>query len=615
MTAERSPATRALLGVWRFINGARIVFLNLVFFLIVFLIVGALWSSSEQLVVQTNTALLLQPTGRIVEEYTGTPFDHAIQKATEGDVMETRLRDLVRAIRRARDDHRISVLVIDPSRLGGVGLAALHEIEAAIRDFRESGKPVIALGDILGQQQYYLAALADEVWLNPQGVVWLDGYAVYRQYYKEVLDKLSVEVNLFRAGEYKSAGEPYVRNEMSPEAREANLYWLSSLWQQYLEGVSRHRGLPPDEFGRAVERMPERLESSGGDFAELARDMGLVDRLMAESQVHQELATLSAPDPNGAGFRQVSVENYLLATNLARRTGEAQKVAVVVAQGEIIHGYTERGFVASETIVAKLRALARRSDVAAVVLRIDSPGGDAFASEKIRSEAQALRDAGKTVVVSMGNVAASGGYWIAMAADEVWASPSSITGSIGVYGLAPRFHKSLERIGVRTDGVGTTPLAGQFDPTRPLGPELEKIYRTTVDRIYRDFIEIVAEARNLSPEAVHEVARGRVWSGSQALEEELVDRTGTLQEAIDSAGRIAGLGTDFITEYEESELTPLEMFVLDLAGGVMADSGLSSRWGQSLSGQILGTFRQDLEFFGRTAGRLTVTSHCWCRLE
>lgn len=615
MTSERSPATRALLGVWRFINGARIVFLNLVFFLIVFLIVGALLSTSEQLVVQPNTALLLQPTGRIVEEYTGTPFDHAIQKATEGEVMETRLRDLVRAIRRARDDHRISVLVIDPSRLWGVGLAALHEIEAAIRDFRESGKPVIALGDILGQHQYYLAALADEVWLNPEGVVWLDGYAIYRQYYKEVLDKLSVEVNLFRAGEYKSAGEPYVRNEMSPEAREANLLWLGSLWQQYLDGISRQRGLPPDELRRAVERLPERLEAVGGDFAELARDMGLVDRLIAESQVHQELATMSAPDPNGAGFRQVSVENYLLATNLERRTTEGQKVAVVVAQGEIIHGYTERGVVASETIVAKLRALARRSDVAAVVLRIDSPGGDAFASEKIRSEAQALRDAGKTVVVSMGNVAASGGYWIAMAADEVWASPSSITGSIGVYGLAPRFHKSLERIGVRTDGVGTAPLAGQFDLTRPLEPELEKIYRTTVDRIYRDFIDIVAEARNLPPEAVHEVARGRVWSGSQALEEELVDRTGTLQEAIDSAGRIAGLGTDFITEYEESKLTPLEMFLLDLAGGVTAGSGLFSGWGQSLSAQILGTFQEDLEFFGRTAGRLTVTSHCWCRLE
>lgn len=615
MTSERSPAARAFLGVWRFINGARIVFLNLVFFLIVFLIVGTLLSTSEQLVIEPNTALLLQPTGRIVEEYTGSPIDHAIQKATEGEVMETRLRDLVRAIRRAGDDHRISVLVIDPSRLWGVGLAALHEIEAAVRDFRKSGKPVIAVGDILGQHQYYLAALADEVWLNPEGVVWLDGYAIYRQYYKQALEKLSVEVNLFRAGEYKSAGEPYVRDEMSPEAREANLYWLASLWQQYLDGISRHRGLPLDELRGAVEHLPERLESVGGDFAELALDMGLVDRLLGESQAHQELATMSAPDPNGAGFRRVDVDGYLLATGLERKRAEGQKVAVVVAQGEIIHGHTERGFVASETIVAKLRALARRSDVAAVVLRIDSPGGDAFASEKIRSEAQALRDAGKTVVVSMGNVAASGGYWIAMAADEVWASPASITGSIGVYGLAPRFHKSLERIGVRTDGVGTTALAGQFDLTRPLEPELEKIYRTTVDRIYRDFITIVANARNLSRQEVHEVARGRVWSGSQALEEELIDRTGTLQEAIDSAGRIAGLGTDFNTEYEESKLSPLERFLLDLAGGVMADSGLFSGWGQSLPAQILGTFQEDMEFFGRTAGRLTVTSHCWCRIE
>ncbi len=615
MTSERSPAARVFMGIWRFINGARIVFLNLVFFLIVFLIVGALLSTSEALVVEPNTALLLQPSGRVVEEYTGTPLDHALQKATEGEVMETRLRDLVTAIQRAKDDERISVLVIDPSRLWGIGLAALHEIEAAVREFRDSGKPVIALGDILGQHQYYLAALADEVWLNPEGLVWLDGYAIYRQYYGELLQKLSVEVNLFRAGEFKSAGEPWVRNDMSPEARESNLHWLGSLWQQYIEGIARHRGLPADELRIAIEQVAERLQAVGGDFGELARDMGLVDRLMSESQAIHELASMSAPDRNGGGFRHIGVHDYLLATKLDHERSKGQKVVVVIAQGEIIHGDAERGFIASETTVAKLRALARRTDVAAVVLRIDSPGGDAFASEKIRSEAQALRDAGKTVVVSMGNVAASGGYWIAMAADEVWASPSSITGSIGVYGLAPRFHQSLERIGVHTDGVGTTPLAGQFDLTRPLDPELEKIYRTTVERIYQEFIGIVADARNLTTGEVHEVARGRVWSGSQALEEQLVDRTGTLQDAIDAAGRIAGLGTEFVTEFEEAELTPLELFLLDLAGGVAARSGLFGGRAPSLAGRILGTFHKDLDFLGRTAGRLTITSHCWCRIE
>lgn len=615
MTPERSPVARVFVGIWRFINGARIVFLNLVFFFIVFLIFGALFATGEALVIKPNTALVLQPSGRVVEEFTGSPLDHALQKATEGDVMETRLRDMVTAIRRAGDDDRISVLVIDPSRMWGIGLAALHEVEAAVRSFRESGKPVIAIGDLLGQHQYYLAALADEVWLNPEGLVWLDGYSIYRQYYREALDRLSVEVNLFRAGEYKSAGEPWVRNEMSAQAREANLYWLGGLWQEYIDGVSRQRGLPPDELKRAVDEFANRLEINDGDFAELARAMGLVDQLVTSSQAYQELATMSAPDPLGAGFRQIGVEDYLFATNLEKPRAAGDKVAVVVVQGEIINGSVERGYIASETTVARLRDLAGRPDVVSVVLRIDSPGGDAFASEKIRTELQALRLAGKTVVVSMGNVAASGGYWIAMAADEVWASPASITGSIGVYGLAPRFHESLERIGVRTDGVGTTPLSGQFDLTQPLDPQVARIYRNTVNRIYDDFISIVASARNMPGEAVRAVAGGRVWSGAQALERGLVDRTGTLQEAIEAAGRIAGLGTDFTIEYQESELSALEMFLLDLAGDVSVRSGIFGATVPSLPGQVLGSFQKDLEMFSRSTERLTVVSHCWCRIE
>ncbi len=615
MTTERSPVGRFFAGLWRFINGARIVFLNLVFFFIVFLIVGALLAGGESLVIKQNTALLLQPSGRVVEEYTGTPLDHALQKATEGQVMETRLRDLVAAVRRAKDDARISVLVIDPSRMWGIGLAALQEIEGAVREFSQSGKPVIAIGDILGQHQYYLAALADEVWLNPEGLVWLDGYAVYRQYYREVLEKLSVEVNLFRVGDYKSAGEPWVRDDMSPQAREANLYWLSSLWQQYLEGVSRHRGLPLEELRVAADEFAQRLEEAGGDFAALAIDMGLVDQLIGTSAAYQQLATMSAPEQDGAGYRHVGVDDYLLATSLEKRPKNGQKVAVVVAQGEIVQGNMEYGYIASESTVARLRDISRRSDVAAVVLRVDSPGGDAFASEKIRSELQALRDAGKTVVISMGSVAASGGYWISMAADEVWASPTSITGSIGVYGLAPRLHRSLERIGVRTDGVGTTSLAGQFDISQPMQPELEKIYQTTVRRTYEEFIAIVAEARNMDAEAVRSVAQGRVWSGSQALERGLVDHTGTLQEAIDAAGRIAGLGTDFATEYEEAELNAIELFLLDLAGDVMAHASLSKSWRMTLPGKVLGSFQRDVEFLSRTSGRLSITSHCWCRLE
>jgi protease-4 len=615
MTSEQPSIKRVFTGIWRIINGARIVVLNLVFFLILFFILGALFAGSETLVVQPNTALLLQPTGRVVEEYTQTPLDHALQKASEGRLMETRLRDVVGSIRRAKNDSRITVLVIDPSLMSGIGLASLQEIEEAVQEFRDSGKPVIAVADVMSQQQYYLAALADEIWLDPEGLVWIDGFAIYRHYYRELLEKLSVEVNLFRAGEYKSAGEPYIRDDMSPQAREANLYWMGSLWQHYLEGISRHRGIPLEDISDGIQAFPERLAAADGDFAVLARDLGLVDRLISRPEAYQELASRSAPASDELGFRNVGIDDYLLATSLQDVRVDGDKVAIVVAQGEIIQGQAERGYVAAESTVEKMHSLSRRQDVAAVVLRIDSPGGDAFASEKIRREAQALRDAGKTVVVSMGNVAASGGYWIAMAADEVWASPSSITGSIGVFGLAPRIHQSLERIGVHTDGVGTTPLAGQFDITLPLDPQLEQIYRTTVDKIYEDFIGIVSEARNMSGNAVRDVARGRVWSGSQALERGLVDHLGTLQQAIDSAGRIAGLGSDFRVEYEESELSAFELFLLELAGGVMARTTVFSEWNQYPAIRMLGNVQQELGFIARTRGQLTVASHCLCSMQ
>jgi len=617
MSAERSGVARFFLGIWRIIDGARKVFLNLVFFLIVFLIFGLFFASSESLVVQSKSALLVQPSGRVVEEYTGSPLDQALQKASEGRVMETRLRDVVAAIRRARNDSKITLLVIDPSHLWGIGLAALQEIEAAVEDFRESGKPVIAVGDLLGQQQYYLAALADEVWLNPEGLVWMDGFSVYRQYYQELLEKLSVEVNLFRAGEYKSAGEPWIRNDMSAQAREANLSWLRSLWQLYTDGISLQRGLRPAELRESIAEFPDRLEAVGGDFAQLALEMGLVDRLITESQAAQELATLSAPEFNEMGYRHIAIDDYLLTTSLQRLEKPGQKVAVVVAQGDIVQGHAESGYVASEPTIARLRKLSSRSDVATVVLRVDSPGGDALASEKIRVELQALRDAGKPVVISMGNVAASGGYWISMAADEVWASPTTITGSIGVYAMAPRINKSLDRIGVHTDGVGTTPLAGQFDPTRELDPDVARIYQFSIERTYDEFINLVAKARNMTPEAVDEVARGRVWTGTQALELGLVDHTGTLQQAIDSAGRMAGLGTDFAVEYEESELSALEMFLLDMAGDVMVRAGgfSSWRWSNVFQGQIFGSFQRDLRLFNRATGGLVIESHCWCRIE
>lgn len=622
MTSQRSVFKGIFLAGWRMVDGARKLVLNLVFFFLLYLVISALLDFEETLIIHPNTALVLQPQGNVVEEYSGTPLDFALQQATETSRAETRLRDLTEAVRRAADDERIVRLVIDPDYLWGVGLASLQELEAAIEEFRSAGKPVVALADMLNQQQYYLAALADEIWLNPKGVVWIDGFANYRNFYAEGLDKLEVEVNLFRAGKYKSAMEPFVRNDMSPEAKEDSLVWIGSLWQQYLETISRHRGIPLEDLSSAIADFADRLEAVDGDFARFALELGLVDRLMSRPEAHLALAQQGAPGSGGEGFRQVGFEHYLAMTDLKQGAASGARVAIVVAEGEIVGGIQPQGTVGAVSLSEKLQAVAEDRDVKAVVLRVNSPGGDAFAAEKIRREILALKEMGKTVVVSMGNVAASGGYWIAMGADEIWASPTTITGSIGVFGILPTFSRPLEKLGIHTDGVGTTPLAGKLRLDRPLDPDLRRIFEQATKRTYEDFVTLVSESRQMSPAAVLEVAEGRVWSGIQAKDRGLVDQTGTLQEAIDAAARIAGLGSDYHAVYEERELSPFESFLIEITGSTVArlGPGLGAGFGRSglpaLPGTLLENIARDLAVLARSSdGGPAVVAHCLCDVD
>ena len=613
MTSERSTLARFFLGIWHVIDGARKLVLNLLFLLIMYFVILAFIDTDETLMIQPDTALVLRPYGNIVEQYSGTPLDTALQQVTEQYRSETRLRDLVEAIRRARDDDRIVRLVIDPGNVWRIGMASLLELEAAVDDFKTSGKPVIALADNLTQQQYYLAALADEIWLHPQGMVWIDGFSVYRQFYREGLDKLEVEVNLFKVGDYKSAMEPYVRDDMSDEAREANQYWISGLWQQYLEGVSAHRGIPLENLSGAINDFANRLEAVDGNFARFAEELGLVDKLISRPEAQLALALLGAPGSGIEGFRQMSYENYLAVTQIQHRSFSSNKIAVVVAEGDIVRGRQPNGLVGAESLTGKLRSLAEDKNVRAVVLRINSPGGEVFASEKIRREVQALRESGKTVIASMGDVAASGGYWIAMAADEVWGSPSTITGSIGVYGMIPTFSRPLERLGIHTDGVGTTPLAGKMRIDQPLDPDIRRIFQQTTEKTYRDFIQVVADARQMSPDEVNQVAQGRVWSGAQAKDRGLIDQTGSLRDAIDAAARNAGLGSDYDVQYDERELSTFETFLIEITGSAMASLGWAGHG--SLRSTLLEDLLNDLNLLARNAGEFSVAAHCLCRVE
>ena len=612
MANERSFPVRFALGTWNFINTSRKVFLNLLFLLFIYFVFVA-FQPSETFRLRPDSTLVIRPYGNVVEQYTTTPMDRALQEAMGQDRSETRLRDMLEAIHRAADDSDITQLVIDPNYMQGIGLASLKDLEHALDEFRTTGKPVVAVAQNLGQQQYYLASLADEVWLDPNGTIWIDGYSSYRQFYREGLDKLKVEINLFRVGEYKSAMEPFIRDDMSDAAKEAGKFWLSNLWQQYLEGVAEHRGLILESLQASIDDLPNQIENVNGDFAQYSLDLGLVDRLMTAPEARQELARRGTPDKAGDSYRAVGMQEYLDITQPLPNLTGAKHIAIVVAEGEIVRGRHPAGRIGSISTSEQLRRAARDDKVAAVVLRINSPGGEVFATETLHLELQQVRDAGKTVVVSMGNVAASGGYWMAMAADEVWASPATITGSIGVFGMLPTFGGTLDKIGVHTDGFGTTNMAGKLRLDRPLDPGVARLFQSSVERTYRQFIKLVSTARDIDDlEKVDALAQGRVWTGEQALENGLVDKTGTFQDAIESSARIAGLGSDYQIKWIEPEKSALDELFMDFMAGAVAHLNLSISTPVNLPVSWMQNMLDDLQFIAAQQGKFTIAAHCLC---
>jgi protease-4 len=612
MVKQRSFPVKFVLGVWHFVNGSRKIFLNLLFLLFIYFLFVAL-QPPETFRLKPDSTLVIRPYGNVVEQYTTTPFDRALLEATGQERSETRLRDIQEAINRAAADSDITQLVIDPNYMLGIGLASLKDLGHTLDAFRSTGKSVIAVADNLGQHQYYLASLADEIWLNPNGMVWIDGYSNYRQFYRQGLEKLEVEINLFRVGEYKSAMEPFIRDDMSDAAKEAGRFWLNNLWQQYLEGVANNRGLILGSLQASIDDLPQQIEKAGGNFAQYSLDLGLVDRLITGPEARQELARRGTPDQAGDSYRAVGMQDYLDLTKPLLKQGSDRRIAIVVAEGEIVRGRQPAGRIGSISTAEQLRRAARDDKVAAVVLRINSPGGEVFATESLRLELQQVRDSGKTVVVSMGNVAASGGYWISMAADEVWASPATITGSIGVFGMLPTFGGTLDKIGVHTDGIGTTELAGKLRLDRPLDPGIARVFQSSTERSYKQFINLVSMARGIDDiEEVDALAQGRVWTGEQARERGLIDRTGTFQEAIEAGARIAGLGDDYQVEWIEPKKSALDEFFTEFMTGVISRFNLSISKPVSLPVSWLQNMLDDLQFIVAQEGKFTIAAHCLC---
>jgi protease-4 len=547
-----SRLVRVASAFWRGLDATRRIGANLLLLGLALVLVLALLTGGPS--VPRGAALVVAPKGELVEQLTArTP--RGLLSGGLGGPDETLLKDLVDAIHTAKDDPRITALYLELSELGPAGMTKLLDLRAAVADFRASGKRVVAYANGYDQRSYAVAAAADEVWLNPQGGVLLEGLGRWRTYYKEGLDRLGIDVHVFRVGEFKSAVEPFTRTGPSPEAREADRKWLSDLWAVWLDEVAASRTLQPGELSAYIDEMPTRLAAVKGDLSRLAVDARLVDQVGHRDQVRARMIELTGLDEKEKTFRQVSVEDYLEARGGDRSgAGRGDAVAVVVAKGDILDGQQPAGTIGGDSTAKLIRRARQDAAVKAIVLRVDSPGGSAFGSEVIRRELALARKDGKPVVVSMGSLAASGGYWISTASDEIWASPATITGSIGIFGILPTIDRPLERyLGLRVDGVGTTRLSGALRLDRPLQPEVGQMFQSAIEKGYEDFLARVSEARSMPRDAVDKLARGRVWSGKEAFERKLVDKLGGLKEAIASAAARAKLPKEHRTWWVEEE--------------------------------------------------------------
>src|SRR5580692_2060198 len=550
--------------VWRMLEGVRKV-LQLILLLVIFgFVLAALHTSIPS--VPRSAALVVAPEGELVEQLSSDPLRRSLGQASGGPAPETLLRDVIDAIESARSDSRIKLIELDLGNLSSSGLSKLQEIGAALRDFRAAGKRVVAVGDSLDQSQYYLAAQAGEVYLDPLGLVYIDGFSYYRMFLKDAIDKLGVDVNVFRAGTFKSYTDQFSRSDMAPSEREESGVWLNSLWSSYTQDVTRARSLKPSALDDYVNEAPAALAAVNGDAAKLALQRGLVTALKSRRQVADELKGLVGEDPDNHSFYAIGITQYLAAVRAKRALkGKSDaKVGIVVAAGEILDGHQPPGKIGGDSTADLLRQARYDNAVKAVVLRVDSPGGSMFASELILREVQALRKAGKPVVVSMSTYAASGGYYISAAANQIFASPTTLTGSIGVFSVVPTFQRTLEKLGVKVDGLGTTPLAGDMRLDRALTPANRQMLQTAVDHAYAEFLRRVGEGRKKPVADVDKIAQGRVWAGIDAQRIGLVDHLGGLKDATDAAAKLAQLGADYDVDYIETELNLREQLLMQI---------------------------------------------------
>jgi len=589
---ERGIIARFFRFMWRSLKAINtLVFGLLLISLMVFAIFSLIDRSGPA--VLAGSALVVNPAGVLVEQLTTVS---AAATLVQGRKLpqQTLVKDLIDSLALARDDNRIELVVLNLDKLEQGLLPKLTRIADAITEFKTSGKKVIAVANSYSQSALYIAAHADEVLLNPEGLALPEGFSMHLTYFKSLLEDADVSVNVFRVGKYKSATEPYFRDNMSDEDREARLAILNEWWKTYTSGVEAARGMVSGSIDAMLQNAPKELRLVQGGLARLSLEKGLVDRLVTNSERRSYLMELAGKDADGNNFRGITYKNYL---NAARQTvkHKAGKIAVLTAVGPILDGEASAGEIGSESLSKLIRKARLDENTEAIVLRIDSGGGSKSASEIIRTELLAAQQSGIPVIVSMGSVAASGGYWIAASSDEIWATPTTITGSIGIYGLFPSFENTLAQYGVYSDGVATTPIAGGASVMRGVSPEYGDVLQILIEAGYEQFLTTVADGRGMSVEEVNEVAQGRIWTGKKAQELGLVDELGDLEQAIASAAKLAEI-KDYSVWYVEPERSFEEMLLQKISKRV---SAALPQTGTDPVRQIIGKLSHELGYWGR----------------
>ncbi len=544
--------------------------LNLFFIFLVLVGVG-IWmqvSGGDSKETASRGALLLDISGVIVDKPDSSQrfskLSRQLLGASSDRLQENSLFDIVNTIRQAKDDRNITGIVMDLKNFAGGDQPSMQYIGKALKEFRDSGKPVYAVGENYSQGQYYLASFANKIWLSPQGVVDLHGFATNGLYYKSLLDKLKVSTHVFRVGTYKSAVEPFIRDDMSPAAREADSRWIGELWQNYLNTVAANRQIPAQQVFPGAQGLLEGLTKTGGDTAKYALENKLVDALASSAEIEKTLTKEFGWSKTDKNYRAISYYDYALKT--PADTGDS--IGVVFANGAIMDGEETQGNVGGDTTAAQIRDARLDPKVKAIVLRVNSPGGSVTASEVIRAELAAARAAGKPVVVSMGGMAASGGYWISIPANYIVANPSTLTGSIGIFGVITTVENSLDSIGVHTDGVSTSPLA-DVSITRALPPEAQEMMQLSIENGYKRFITLVADARHSTPEQIDKIAQGHVWTGQDAKANGLVDSLGDFDDAVAKAAELAKV-KQWHLEYYVDEPTFFDKVMDNMSGSIRA---------------------------------------------